>query len=37
MKTHPEFPPHRRLDPKRGAELAVYEAIAASPRPGCAL
>ena len=37
MRIDPEFPPHRRQDPKRRAELAVYEAIAASPRPGRAL
>ena len=37
MRTDPEFPPHRRQDPKRRAELAVYEEIEKSPRPGRAL
>lgn len=37
MNMHPEFPPHRREEPKRRAELAVYQAIEQSPRPGRAL
>lgn len=37
VKIYPEFPPHRREDPKRRAELKVYQAIEQSPRPGCAL
>ena len=37
MLTQPMFPPHRRLDPKRRAEMEVYEAIANSTRPGRAL
>lgn len=37
MQIDPAFPPHRRQDPKRRAELMVYEEIAKSPRPGRAL
>ena len=37
MKIQPEFPAHRRDDPKRRAELAVYEALAQSDAPGRAL
>ena len=34
MLTQPEFPPHRRLDPMRQAELEVYNELAASDYPG---
>ena len=37
MKIQPEFPAHRRDDPKRRAELAVYEELAQSNTPGRAL
>ena len=37
MKIHPEFPAHRRGDPQRRAELAIYNELAASAAPGFAL
>ena len=37
MYVHPEFPEHRRRDPRYRAELRVYEAIRASDAHGIAL
>ena len=37
MDIHPEFPAHRRQDPKRQAELLVYEQLRESNLPGMAL
>ena len=37
MKIYPEFPPHRRLDLRRGAEAGVYDQLAGSSLPGQAL
>ena len=37
MRIHPEFPAHRRGDPQRRAELAIYNELAASAAPGFAL
>ena len=34
MKIQPEFPPHRRQDPRRGAEAGVYDQLARSGHPG---
>lgn len=36
MQFHEPFPPHRRLDRRPRAEARVYDAIAASSRPGYA-
>ena len=37
MKIQPAFPPHRRQDPRRGAEAGVYDQLAGSGLPGHAL
>ena len=37
MKIAPDFPDYRHQDPKRQAELGVYQQIAASGAPGVAL
>ena len=37
MKIQPAFPPHRRQDPRRGAEAGVYDQLAGSGIPGHAL
>ena len=37
MRIHPEFPDNHRRDPRRQAELHVYEALEASDTPGIAL
>ena len=34
MQIHPEFPKHRRLDPKRRSEANVYDQLARSELPG---
>ena len=37
MEIRPEFPKHRRLDPKRKSEAIVYDQLARSPHPGQSL
>ena len=34
MNINPEFPPHRRNDPKRRSEAAVYDQLAQTTYPG---
>ena len=37
MDMQPQFPPHRRQDPKRNSEAMVYDQLARSYHPGQAL
>ena len=37
MNVQPQFPPHRRQDPKRNSEAMVYDQLARSHHPGQAL
>ena len=37
MNVQPQFPPHRRQDPKRNSEAMVYDQSARSYHPGQAL
>ena len=37
MNIQPQFPPHRRHDPKRNSEAVVYDQLARSGHPGQAL
>ena len=34
MRIHPEFPPHRRQDPRRRCEAIIYDQLAGSGLPG---